>query len=118
MKDDGRVKRVGFAEESLRKAYDSLKAGRFEDRQTYEYLGKAFDELEKNPYAGIKVPGSVWPKIYIKKYGIDNLRKYDMPNGWRLIYTLRGDTIQIVAVILEWFTTHKEYEKRFGYKVR
>ncbi len=41
-----------------------------------------------------------------------------MPNGWRLIYTLRGDTVQIVAVILEWFTAHKEYAKRFGYKVR
>ncbi len=62
MKNDGRIKRVGFAEESLREAYDSLKEGRFEDRQTYEYLDKAFDDLEKNPYAGIKVPGSICPK--------------------------------------------------------
>lgn len=116
MNDDGRIKKVGFAEESLRKAYDSLKKGRFEDRQTYNYLGKAFEDLEKNPYAGVKVPGAIWPKTYIRKYGINNLRKYDMPNGWRLIYTIRGNSIEIVAVILEWFSSHKEYEKRFGYK--
>jgi len=111
-----RVKRIAFADAALKKAYDSLKAGKFEDRQMYAYLNRAFDELQENPFAGIKIPGDLWPKIYVMKYGIDNLRKYDLPNGWRLIYTLRGDSVQIVSVILEWFSSHKEYEKRFGYK--
>jgi len=49
--------------------------------------------------------------------GIDNLRKYDLPNGWRLIYTVKGNSVEMVAVILEWSASHKKYEKRFGYKV-
>ena len=65
---------------------------------------------------GIKVQRELWPKIYVQKHSIDNLRKYDLPNGWRVIYTLRGSEVEIVAVILEWFSTHKQYEKRFGYK--
>ena len=60
------------------------------------------------PSAGVEVPSSLWPKIYVQKYSIDNLRKYDMQKGWRLVYTLRGSKIQIVAVILEWFDSHKE----------
>lgn len=83
----------------------------------YDCLNRAFDELKENPLAGVKLPGELWPKIYLKKYAIDNLRKYDLPNGWRLIYTLRGSAVEIVAVILEWFSSHKGYEKRFGYKV-
>lgn len=118
MKPDGRTKGVGFADDSLADAYASLKEGRFEDRLAYERLSEAFEELKKNPMTGIKIPGSLWPKIYIKKYGITNLRKYDMQNGWRIIYTVRGNCVEVVAVILEWFSSHKEYEKRFGYSVR
>ena len=66
---------------------------------------------------GVKIPRNVWPRFYVQKYGIDNLRKYDLPDGWRLIYTLKGDTVRIVAVIIEWFSSHKEYAKRFGYNV-
>jgi len=36
---------------------------------------------------------------------------------WRLLYTLIGDDVQIIAFILE-FMDHKEYNKLFGYKNR
>lgn len=118
MKPDNREKFVAFANESLREAFDTLKSGRFEDKQMCEFLNRAFDDLKKDPFIGVKVQRNDWPRIYVQKHGIDNLRKYDLPNGWRVIYTLRGNDIEIVAVILEWFSSHKEYEKRFGYKVR
>lgn len=117
MKLDGRAKHVAFAEESLREAFDKLKGGTFEDKKLYGLLDRAIDDLKKDPLVGVKVPRNLWPKLYVRKYGIDNLRKYDLPNGWRLIYTVRGNSVEIVAVILEWFASHKEYEKRFGYKV-
>lgn len=116
MREDCREKIVGFAEESMRKSYDDLENGRFEDRKLFEALNQAFDELKKNPFAGTLVQRHMWPKIYVKKYGIDNLRKYDMQNGWRLVYTVTVKKVQIVAIILEWFDSHKKYEKRFGYK--
>ncbi len=117
VKIDSRQKYVAFAEESLREAFDKLEKGTFEDKKLHGLLDGAFDDLKKDPLVGIKIPKKLWPGEYVRKYDIDNLRKYNLPNGWRLIYTLRGTQVEIVAVILEWFASHKEYEKRFGYKV-
>jgi hypothetical protein len=50
----------------------------------------------------------------VKEYGITNLWKYDLPNAWRLIYTIKEDEVTILNVILEWFD-HKEYGRRFKY---
>jgi hypothetical protein len=65
----------------------------------------------------VRIPKVLWPSEYVKKYGVDNLRKYDLPDGWRLVYTLVGNKIEIISVISEWYS-HKNYEKRFGYKIR
>lgn len=40
-----------------------------------------------------------------------------MRSGWRLIYTISGNKIEIVSIILEWMD-HKSYERRFGYRSR
>lgn len=70
--------------------------------------------MKKDPLCGIKIQKRLWPKEYKKKYGITNLWKYDLPNGWRLIYTIESDEVKIINIILEWFD-HKEYSKRFKY---
>jgi len=114
---DGRERKVMFAEKKLSEAYNELKEGRFEEKQLYLVLESAIKDLKKDPFCGIKLPSRLWPKEYVRKYGINNLRKIDLPNGWRLIYTLVGDRIEIISILLEWMT-HKEYEKRFGYKAR
>ena len=60
------------------------------------------------------IPRRLIPKHYIRKYGIDNLWKYDLPKGWRLLYSIARDQVIIIAIILEWLS-HPEYERRFGY---
>ncbi|MFT4326857.1 MAG: hypothetical protein ACMXYK_05115, partial [Candidatus Woesearchaeota archaeon] len=60
------------------------------------------------------IPKKLIPKEYTTKYGIKNLWKYDLPKGWRLVYSIVNEEIFVVTVILEWFK-HKEYEKRFNY---
>lgn len=112
-----RMKHVGFADEETKQAFFALSKGKFEEKQLLHNLEKAVDELKENPFVGIKIPQKLWPKQYIKKYCINNLRKYDLPDGWRLIYTIKGNEIEIISVILEWFK-HKDYEKKFGYKVK
>jgi len=111
---DERVKEVAFADENLKEAYLKLKEGKFEDKQMFEFINRAIDDLKENPMSGIRVPNNLIPKDYIKKYGISNLWKYNLPNAWRLAYSLLGDSVKIVSVILEWMS-HKDYEKRFGY---
>ena len=105
---------VAFISKKLKEEFETLKEGKFEDKELYEFINRAIDDLKVNSTCGIKIPKNLWPKDYIAKYGITNLWKYDLPNGWRLIYTIEADEIRIMNIILEWFD-HKEYERRFGY---
>jgi len=105
---------VAFISKKLKEEFETLKEGKFEDKELYEFINRAIDDLKVNSTCGIKIPKNLWPKDYITKYGITNLWKYDLPNGWRLIYTIEADEIRIMNIILEWFD-HKEYERRFGY---
>jgi hypothetical protein len=109
-----RLKEVAFADQTLKDAYFELKEGKFEERQVFEFVSRAINDLKENPLCGIRIPKKLWPKEYISKYQITNLWKYNLPNAWRLMYTLIGDEIKIVSMILEWLD-HKNYERRFRY---
>ena len=104
---------VAFINEKLKSEFESLKQGKFQDKKLYEFINLAIDDFKKDPCSGIKIPKRIWPKVY-SQYEIINLWKYDLPNGWRLVYTIDTDELRIVNIILEWFD-HKDYEKRFGY---
>jgi len=105
---------VHFAEERLKKAYEKLKKSKVEDRILYKWISRAIDDLEINPFCGIQIPKKIIPKAYIDKYKIDNLWKYDLPKGWRLLYSVANGEILIVSITIEWMD-HKEYEGRFKY---
>ncbi|MFA4960226.1 MAG: hypothetical protein WC548_01035 [Candidatus Pacearchaeota archaeon] len=109
-----KIKEVAFANQNLMNDYLSLKEGKFEEKQLFEFVNRAIDDLKENPFCGVKVPKNLWPKKYIKENQIANLWKYNLPNAWRLTYTIIGDEVKIVSMILEWMD-HKSYEKRFNY---
>lgn len=103
-----------YAEEKLKKSLESLKNSKTEDRKLYKWINRAIDDLEENAFCGIQIRKRLIPKIYIERYGIDNLWKYDLPKGWRLIYSVVNGEVKILSIILEWMS-HKDYEKRFRY---
>jgi len=71
--------------------------------------------LEENAFCGIQIPKRLIPKEYLKRFGsLDNLWKYNLPDAWRLIYTVKNSRVAILSVILEWIN-HKTYERRFNY---
>ena len=105
---------VAFCEENVKKLFEELNSGAFEDRTLFGFINRAINDLKKNPMCGIRIQNKLIPRIYIQKYGVNNLWKYDLPNAWRLIYSLRGNEIMIVSIILEWMD-HKNYERRFRY---
>lgn len=107
---DEKVKEVVFINQQLKESYESLKEGKFEDKQLYNFIFRAINDLSINPMCGVHVPKKQIPK----EYDVSNLWKYDLPNGWRLIYTIIGNEIKIVSAILEWLS-HKEYERKFHY---
>ncbi|MBI5224445.1 hypothetical protein HY989_01090 [Candidatus Micrarchaeota archaeon] len=116
MKQDGRSRRVKFIDEKIHAEFLKLKEGNFLENQLAISIEKAIEELKSDEASGIHIPRKYWPKEYVQKYGITNLWKYDLPNAWRLIYTLTGNNLEVVSIILEWFD-HKAYSKRFRYKV-
>lgn len=102
---------VVFADEDVQRAYFQAKTS---NPSLFKFLERATDDLKSDPFCGIQIPKGQIPRIYKQKYGIDNLWKYNLPDAWRLVYSVAGNEIEIIAILLEWFP-HKEYEKRFSY---
>ena len=105
---------IYFGDEKTKEVYLNLQNSTTEDRKLFEWLKRAFEDIKTEPNCGIQIPKRLWPKEYIQKYGITNLWKYDLPNAWRLIYSIGKEKVIVIAIILEWFD-HKEYERRFNY---
>jgi len=103
-----------FADDRLKLTFEKLKDSKTEDKMLYTWINRAIDDLEENAFCGIQISKKLIPKVYIQKYGIDNLWKYDFPKGWRLLYAVAKDEVIVVSIILEWMD-HKNYERRFGY---
>ncbi|MFH1711050.1 MAG: hypothetical protein ABH840_01945 [Nanoarchaeota archaeon] len=106
-----RKSKVIFANEIIEKEFLELE----ESNEIKKYIQRALEDLEQNAFSGIQIPKRVIPKIYIQKYNITNLWKYDLPDGWRLVYSITTpNKIEIISIILEWFN-HHDYERRFNY---
>lgn len=71
--------------------------------------------LKENPQYGRHVPKNLIPKEYIKKYDVNNIWKANLTGAWRLIYTIRGSEVDIIALILD-ILNHRDYENKFKYK--
>jgi Txe/YoeB family toxin of Txe-Axe toxin-antitoxin module len=105
---------VAFISKKTKELFETLRFGRFEEKRLYDFIKRAIEDLKKDPFCGIKISKKLWSREYVLKFKISNLWKYNLPNGWRLIYTIESDEIKIINIILEWFD-HKSYEKRFNY---
>jgi len=105
---------IRFADEKVKESFEMLKDSKTEDKKLYEWINRAFDDLEENAFCGIQIPKRLIPRVYIQKYGINNLWKYDLPKAWRLLYSVANSEIKVLSIILEWIN-HKDYERRFSY---
>lgn len=105
---------VGFIDNKVKKAYYALEQGRGDEKQIFVFITRAIRDIERNRTVGENIPKRLIPKYYIVKYKLDNLWWYELPNGWRLLYTLAGGKASIVSIIVEWLD-HPNYERRFGY---
>ena len=105
---------IKFAEERVKKSLAKLKNSKTEDQKLYKWINRALDDIEEDAFCATQVPKKLIPKIYIEKYGIDNLWKYDLPSGWRLLYSVANGGVVVLAIVIEWFS-HKDYERKFKY---
>ena len=92
---------IRFVEETVKYSFYRLQDCDSSEKELFRFINQAMDNIEKNAFCGIQIPKKLIPKEYIKNYGATNLWKYDLPNAWRLIYTIRGGKAIVVSVILE-----------------
>ncbi|MEM2099191.1 MAG: hypothetical protein QXU99_05560 [Candidatus Bathyarchaeia archaeon] len=69
------------------------------------------EAIRENIYAGELIRKSQVPKQIVDKYGVNNLYRYGLPEGFRACYTVIGNCAYIIDVM-----SHAEYDKLFGYK--
>ncbi len=105
---------IRFANKDLKKAFYKLEHKGKHERELFKFINQALDNIEDNAFCGIQIPKKLIPKEYIKKYEAKNLWKYDLPKGWRIIYSIVKEEILVISLVLEWFD-HKNYERRFKY---
>lgn len=79
-----------------------------------KHIDNAMDVLKSKPNAGNSIQRNRWPEKYIIEHDITNLFRYQLPDGYRLIYTIMSESNKITCLLLEVFN-HTEYAKRFGY---
>lgn len=70
------------------------------------------DLIKANPFYGDSIEKKKIPKF---RYNVQNLWRVELTGYWRMLYTIKGDEIQIICFVLD-IIDHKEYDKIFGYK--
>ena len=80
-------------------------------------INRIFDVIANNPFYGENAKKDLIPKEYRQKYDADNLFIVDLPDYWRMIYTLESDEIEIIAFVLN-IIDHNYYNKKFGFRKR
>ncbi len=75
-------------------------------------IDKVKERLRTNPQFGDPIRKNLIPREYLQ---YENLYRVEISNFWRLLYTIKGNEVEIIAFILA-IIDHKEYNKKFRYK--
>ena len=102
---------VIFADDRLQQLFNSFP----DENWLRKSIKKVIEKLKQNAFCGERIKKELIPKEYIQKYDINNLFWIQLPNANRLVYSVIANSIETLAVIIEYFD-HKNYERRFGYQ--
>lgn len=86
-----------------------------EEMQLLRSIKQKTEFVKANPFYGDSVPKELIPKEYVIKYNAKNLWRVELTNYWRMLYTIKGDQVEIVCFVLD-IIDHDKYNKKFGYK--
>ena len=80
-------------------------------------LNKKIELIKVNPHYGDPIAKNLIPTEYAEKYDVKNLFRVELPNYWRMLYTLTdGETeVEIISVVID-VLDHNKYNKKFRYK--
>jgi len=69
------------------------------------------DFIKANPFYGDNIPKDRIPK----SCNVQNLWVVRLSGYWRMLYTIKGDQVEIICFVLD-IIDHNKYNKKFGYR--
>ena len=89
------------------------------ERALLKAINYKIELIKQNFHYGDAIAKNLIPVAYKEKYGITNLFRVELPDYWRMLYSLTdGDSVvEIIAFVLDIFD-HPTYNKKFGYRKR
>ena len=85
-----------------------------EEMQLFRSIKQKVEFIKANPFYGDNVPKAIIPREYIIKYNAKNLWRVELTNFWRMLYTIKGDQIEVICFVVD-ILNNPEYDKKFGY---
>jgi len=82
-----------------------------EEMRLLKSIKQKIEVLRINPAYGDAVPHKLIPKTM----DVSNLFRVSLTGYWRMLYTLAGNQLEIVAFIL-YIVDHRTYDGMFGYR--
>ena len=105
-------KKVIFADKKQEAAYLELD----KDDQLRKAIDKSIKNIKSNAFYGEPISKRLIPKDYIRKYKINNLWWIGLTKEARLVYSITTpNKVEILAIIIDVFDNHKDYERKFRY---
>ena len=111
-----RVVLIGEALEEFKKLNEvvglQLKNGKAntDEMQLLNSIKQKIEFIKANPFYGDNIKKNKIPK----EYGIQNLWRAELSQFWRMLYTIKGDQIEVICFVVD-ILNHPEYDKKFGY---
>ena len=106
---------IHFDKDAL-KEYERIRA---ENRKLFDVVERKLKELKSGlEKSGRPTIGEIIPakelssklQTMLRNIGCKVLWKIDLPEGWRIVYSIGHDEIEIIAFVLK-LGDHKEYER-------
>lgn len=87
------------------------------ERMILKAINKKVELIKVNLHYGDPIAKNLIPREYVEKYEITNLFRVELPNYWRMLYTLTDNEtkIEIIAFVLD-ILDHPTYNEKFGYR--
>ncbi len=86
-------------------------------RMILDSINDKLEFIKQDIHYANPIAKNLIPKEYIIKYEITNLFRVELPNFWRMLYTLTNiDTQDEIIVFILDIIDHKTYNKKFGYR--
>ena len=82
-----------------------------QEMQLLKSIRTKSDFIKSNQFYGNNIPKNLIPK----EYNVQNLWRVELTNFWRMLYTIKGDKVEIVCFVLD-IIDHDKYNKKFGYR--